>query len=245
VAGLVAAAVFASTSPFLIVNPRTRGFLVMVAHIVLPGVFGEPVAGASEVPAPLAWLRHAAFRYHFVFSLRYGAGIVVTALAPLAVAWALVDGRALLRLSAVFALFYYLVMGASPVLARHLTPLPVVALLVSVRGRHRDADGVDTLAPAGARRHGVADAAAARCGCGARPLTRPDPACSPPSGSPHARGARRRRGRSWAWGGRRCRRASPTSRSPDAARVEARADYCSRTITCCSLPTSMRRRSRR
>jgi hypothetical protein len=131
-AGLVAVAIFVSTSPFLIVNEHTRDFLVMVAHVVLPGVFGERVASAPDVPAPLAWLAHAAFRYHLVFSLRYGAGIAVAVLAPLAVVWGLVDGRALVRLAAVFALFYYLVIGASPVLlARYLTPLmPVVALLV-------------------------------------------------------------------------------------------------------------------
>jgi hypothetical protein len=42
-------------------------------------------------------------------------------------------GRPLLVLSATFALFYYLVMGASPVrMARYLTPvMPVVALLVA------------------------------------------------------------------------------------------------------------------
>ena len=44
-----------------------------------------------------------------------------------------VRGRPLLVLSATFALFYYLVMGASPVrMARYLTPvMPVVALLVA------------------------------------------------------------------------------------------------------------------
>jgi hypothetical protein len=133
VAGLVAAAVFVATSPFLVVNQRTRDFLVMVAHIVLPGVFGEPVAAGSSAATSLGWVTHAAFGYHLGFSLRYGAGVAVAVLTVIAVVWALFDSRPLLRLSAVFALFYYLVVGASPVrLARYLTPLmPVVALLVA------------------------------------------------------------------------------------------------------------------
>ena len=132
-AGAIAAAVFVVTSPFLVVNQRTRDFLVMVAHVVLPSVF-ESVQTTAERPGAFEWLRHGAFGYHFVFSLRYGAGVVVAVLAPLAALWGLAQrGRPLLLLSAVFLVFYYVVMGVSPVrLARYLTPvMPVVALLVA------------------------------------------------------------------------------------------------------------------
>jgi hypothetical protein len=130
-AWLVGAAVFVATSPFLVFNQRTRDFLVMVAHVVLPSVFGEPVASAPDTAPHVAWLAHSALGYHLVFSLRYGAGVVMAVLTPLAVLWGIVDRRPLARLAGVFALFYYLVVGISPVLlARYLTPLmPVVALL--------------------------------------------------------------------------------------------------------------------
>jgi 4-amino-4-deoxy-L-arabinose transferase-like glycosyltransferase len=133
VALFVGAGVFAATSPFLVVNDRMWAFLVGIAHVVLPGVFGEPVVNAANMPASLAWLAHATFGYHLVFSSRYGAGLVVTAMVGIAVLWGLADRRPTLRLAAAFALFYYLVVGLSPVrLARYLTPLmPVVALLVA------------------------------------------------------------------------------------------------------------------
>jgi simple sugar transport system permease protein len=105
----------------------------MVAHVVLPGLFGEPVTGTSGTAGSLGWAAHGAFGYHLAFSLRYGAGAAVAVLSVLAVGWALFDRRPLLRLAAVFVLFDYAVMGASPVrLSRYLTPLvPVAALLVA------------------------------------------------------------------------------------------------------------------
>lgn len=132
-AAAVAALVFLGTSPFLLTNPKTREFLVMVAHVVLPGFLGEPVAGAPAGAGVAAWLPHAAFGYHLRFSLWYGAGAAVALATPLAVLWAAFDARPLVRLAAVYAVSYYLVVGASPVLlARYLTPvMPVVALLVA------------------------------------------------------------------------------------------------------------------
>jgi hypothetical protein len=127
------AAVFVATSPFLVVNERTRDFLIMVAHIVLPSMF-ESVQTSAQRPGAFEWLRHGAFAYHFVFSLRHGAGVAVMVLVPLATVWGLAQRRRpLVLLSAVFFAFYYVVMGVSPVrLARYLTPvMPVVALLVA------------------------------------------------------------------------------------------------------------------
>jgi hypothetical protein len=131
-AGLVAAALFLATSPYLVLNPHARDFLATIAQVVLPGVFGAPAASATSAPALPDWFARTAFGYHLVFSLRHGAGVAVGLLAPAAVLWALVDRRPLLLLSALFALFYYGVVGSSPFwLSRYLTPLmPVVALLV-------------------------------------------------------------------------------------------------------------------
>src|SRR5439155_594794 len=71
------------------------------------------------------------FAYHAGFSLRYGAGLVPTLLAPVAVAWGAASRRRLLVLAAVFAVAYSAVVGISPVnQARYMTPLlPVLALL--------------------------------------------------------------------------------------------------------------------
>jgi hypothetical protein len=133
VAGATSALVFRGTSPFLLVNERTRDFLTGVAQLVLPGLFGLP-AGATPVPGVEVGTGAApAYAYHLAFSLRWGSGVMAALAAPVAVGLGVTERRPLLRLSAIFALFYYAVVGLSPVrLARYMTPLlPVLALLTA------------------------------------------------------------------------------------------------------------------
>jgi len=124
VTGAVAAAVFLATSPSLVLNPRSHAGIAMQLSVILPhGVPGAVSSGDRP------WW--GGFAYHAGFSLRYGAGILATLLAPVAVAWGALSRRRLLVLAAVFAAAYWLVVGISPLnLARYMTPLlPVLALL--------------------------------------------------------------------------------------------------------------------
>lgn len=163
VAAAVAAAVFLATSPFLLVNEETRRFLVGVVRLVFPSVF--PVA-AGESPVPglgVTATGGPTYGYHLVFSLRWGAGLVAAILAPLAAAAGLADRRPLVRLAALFAVFYYAVVGLSPVrLARYMTPLmPVLAVLVAA---------LVARASARAGRHGALVLALATAAIVAEPL---------------------------------------------------------------------------
>ena len=127
--GIAAATVFVATSPFLLTNEETRSFLVYIVHLAFPQL-GQPTGPVSRLPAQhVEWWR--AFVYHATFSLRWGIGLLPTLLAPIALLWAFVDRRPLVLVSAVFALVYYLVMGASPtLLARYVTPVvPALALV--------------------------------------------------------------------------------------------------------------------
>ncbi len=134
VAGLTAAAVFVGTSPFLVFNPKTRAAVLGIVHVVLPQVYttlppDAPKVMGYAVEQYRTWWR--GFIYHAVFSLRFGAGLLATLAAPLAVGWALVARRALPVAAAVFVVLYYVTIGISPaMLARYMTPLlPVLALL--------------------------------------------------------------------------------------------------------------------
>src|SRR5439155_265098 len=124
VVGAVAAAVFLASSPSLVLNPRSRESLALVLSTLVP----HGVPGAISPPDHPWW---GGFAYHAGFSLRYGAGLVPTLLAPVAVVWGAASRRRLLVLAAVFAVAYSAVVGISPVhQARYMTPLmPVLALL--------------------------------------------------------------------------------------------------------------------
>jgi hypothetical protein len=133
VAGVTAAAVFVASSPFLLVNEQTRRFLTGVVALVFPTIFPMPASARGVPGLGLTATGPSAFAYHLTFSLRWGAGIVATVLAPVAVIAGLLDRRPLVRLAAVFGVFYYGVVGTSPVrLARYMTPvMPVLALLLA------------------------------------------------------------------------------------------------------------------
>jgi len=120
----VAGAVLLVTSPSLVFAPRSREGLAMLLSTLVP----RGVPGATS-PADRPWW--GGFAYHAGFSLRHGAGLLPTLIAPLAVTWGAASRRQLLELAAVFAAAYWVVVGLSPVnQARYMTPLlPVLALL--------------------------------------------------------------------------------------------------------------------
>jgi hypothetical protein len=126
--GLVAAAVFVATSPFLVLNPKSRAGILSLVMTLLP----QSVPGVvTAAPATRPWWE--GFAYHAGFSLRYGAGLLPTLAFPIALVWAFVSRRMLPLLGACFAVIYFAVLGTSTVnLARYMTPLtPLLALLVA------------------------------------------------------------------------------------------------------------------
>lgn len=151
-AGLAAAVTFLATSPDLFLNPETRHRVLSIVVLVFPQAFphvtdtGGVPPGTIDVATPTSfWDGYA---YHACFSLRYGMGLLPTLLTPVALVWAFVSRRTLAVLSAVCAISYFLVVGASPaLLARYVTPivplllLLVAGLVVAVSRRLRSARG--------------------------------------------------------------------------------------------------------
>src|SRR5262249_48143858 len=137
-----------ATSPSLVLDPTARASVVQVFASIFPGA--APVRPA--LPAALAELAPQrpwweGYRYHAVFSLRYGAGLVSALVLPVALGWAVVLRRPLPLVAALFALAYYLVNGVSPmILSRYMTPI-IPALAVCEAGLV-----VAVAARAGARR---------------------------------------------------------------------------------------------
>jgi len=136
-AGLAAAVTFLVTSPDLFLNPTTRHRVLSIVVLVFPQAFpnvtdtGGVPPGTIDVPPPGSlW---DGYVYHVGFSLRYGIGLLPTLATPFALAWGFASGRTLALLSALFAVFYFLVIGASPaLLARYQTPIvPLLLLLVA------------------------------------------------------------------------------------------------------------------
>jgi hypothetical protein len=130
----VAAATFAATSYDVLFNPTTLSHVVDLLGAMYPQVSPKvvyPLAPIPGYPMPMDEPWWGSLAYHARFSLRYGAGLLATVLAPAAVMWGLVSRRPLAVLTAATAVLYYLMMSGSPVaLARYMTPLmPWLALL--------------------------------------------------------------------------------------------------------------------
>jgi len=131
-----AAVTIVLTNPYLVLDlGRTRDtatFSTLAIYATRPEA--TPAAGAGALARAVTFVRTRAFGYHLGVSLRHGAGLAVALATPVALLIALRrPRRPFLVLASVFAVFYYLVAGASPVhLARYLTPLvPLLALLVA------------------------------------------------------------------------------------------------------------------
>jgi len=122
IVGLSAAVVFLSTSPYLLVDAKSRESLAFVFSLL------PHAAPGAATPFGTAF---GGFAYHALFSLRYGAGLVPALLLPVAVVWAVATRRYLLVLTGAFVAVYYCVVSTSSVtLARWMTPLmPPLALL--------------------------------------------------------------------------------------------------------------------
>src|SRR5689334_21205412 len=93
-----------------------------------------PPPGASLVERAWPFVRTRSFGYHLVWSLRRGCGLGMALATPIALAATpRRDAHPMLRLSACFAILYYVVAGASPVrLARYFTPIvPILLVLVA------------------------------------------------------------------------------------------------------------------
>jgi len=140
VAGVVAAAFFVFTSPYLVLDSDNY---MWVLRVVFPQLFEGPALPGAAPPAEGAaalqpeFTEYGAgdwwvgFAYHARFSLRYGMGLLPALLAPIAVAWGFVSRRPLAVCAALFALVYFVVIGLSPaIVARYMTPLvPVLYFL--------------------------------------------------------------------------------------------------------------------
>ena len=143
VAGVVAAAVFALTSPHLVFGGPLLGWSRTLLGLVLPDLF--PLAAESpinpvllgSVPPGVDLAEYATRRwyhgivFHTTFSLWYGIGGLASLLSPFAVAWGLAQRKPLPVLAAVACAVQFTVMGLTPaVAARYLIPmLPMLLLL--------------------------------------------------------------------------------------------------------------------
>jgi hypothetical protein len=134
-----AAAFFFATSPQLLLDPETRAAVARIPGLVFPDLFPQLLAGATappgfEGPGPSPYAGPGALGgavYHARFSLWFGAGRLVTLLAPVAVCWGFACRRALPALAALTCALWYAVMASSPVhLARYATPMLAPLLLL-------------------------------------------------------------------------------------------------------------------
>lgn len=132
----VAAATFLATCPYLLIDfgraTFTSWFLAFTVFATRPQA--ALPAGASWLAVALQFVRTRAFGYHLTVSLWHGFG----ALATLAVPFALVHAARrrdapFFRMSVVFVVCYYLVIGAAPVhLVRYFTALvPILVVLIA------------------------------------------------------------------------------------------------------------------
>jgi 4-amino-4-deoxy-L-arabinose transferase-like glycosyltransferase len=134
--GTAALVAFVVACPFLVVDfgrtAFTSWFLAFTVFATRPATALPP--SASWLDVPLHFVRTRAFGYHLTMSLWHGFGALATlAVAPALVLAALRRTPRLYRMAAVFAVAYYLVIGAAPVhLVRYFTALvPVLVLLIA------------------------------------------------------------------------------------------------------------------
>jgi len=143
VAGVVAAVVFALTSPHLVFGGPLLGWSRTLLGLVLPDLFpiSEDLAISPALLGPVPpgvdlaeYANRSPYHgivFHTTFSLWYGIGALATLLSPFAVAWGLAQRKPLPVLAAVACAVQFTVMGLTPaVAARYLIPmLPILLLL--------------------------------------------------------------------------------------------------------------------
>lgn len=134
VAGLGAAVTFVATSPSLVLDASGRAGVLSFVHILFPQAFAGTdqlgsLKGLVGVPPPAQWWH--GFVYHPTVSLRFGAGLPVTLLAPAAVVWGVWSLTPAGGLAACYAVVHFFVSCLSPAtLARYMTPMmPAIAML--------------------------------------------------------------------------------------------------------------------
>jgi 4-amino-4-deoxy-L-arabinose transferase-like glycosyltransferase len=134
--GITGVLVFVALCPHLVLDfPRTyETYLIAKWNVYVTRPESLPPADAGWLERAGLFLRTRAFGYHLSVSLRCGCGLLVTIMAVPALTAALRrEAPPFVRLGAAFAIFYYLVAGASPVkLARYLTPIvPLLLVLIA------------------------------------------------------------------------------------------------------------------
>jgi len=141
-AGAVSALFFLATSPFLLFNETSIAMLQQALSAVFPSLVAAPESGPLPSldtlvgPEAPAWAASkgafSGYWYHVAFSMWHGLGVVQTLLVFPAILWAVLRGETLVRLSAVFCVAWFVVVGFSPVmLSRYLTPLlPALAVVL-------------------------------------------------------------------------------------------------------------------
>ena len=134
--GAVAGATFLVACPYLLLDfgraTFTSWFLAFTVFATRPGA--ALPSDASWLEAPLNFVRTRAFGYHLTTSLWHGFGWLATLATPVAIVRAALRHEPpIFRMSAVFAVVYYLIISAAPVhLVRYFTALvPVVTFLLA------------------------------------------------------------------------------------------------------------------
>jgi 4-amino-4-deoxy-L-arabinose transferase-like glycosyltransferase len=134
--GLVAVGSFLLLDPHMVTDfARTyQTYLVAKWNVYVTRPESMPPPDAGLVARAWLFVRTRSFGYHLAFSLRRGCGLAIALATPVALAATLRRGaHPMLRLSAVFAILYFVVAGASPVrLARYFTPIvPILLVLIA------------------------------------------------------------------------------------------------------------------
>jgi hypothetical protein len=145
-AGVVAAVVFALTSPHLVFRGPLLDWSRTLLGVVLPDLFPlpedslmravdpgllEPVPPGVDLASYANRRWYHGFVFHTTFSLWYGIGALATLLSPFAIAWGFARRKPLPVLAAVACTAQFAVMALTPaVTARYLTQmLPMLLLL--------------------------------------------------------------------------------------------------------------------
>jgi 4-amino-4-deoxy-L-arabinose transferase-like glycosyltransferase len=136
VLGLVGVGSFLLLDPHMVTDfARTyQTWLIAKWNVYVTRPESTPTPDMGLVERAWLFVRTRSFGYHLAFSLRRGCGLGIALATPVALLATLRRGaHPMLRLSAAFAILYFVVAGASPVrLARYFTPIvPILLVLIA------------------------------------------------------------------------------------------------------------------